>query len=74
VQLGWKASTGATRYYVYQGTSPGGEGATPLGYVTGTSAEVTGLSPFSTYYYTVKAYDAAGYSASSNEASATTGW
>ena len=74
VQLSWKASSGATRYYVYQGTSPGGESSTALGYVTGTSAEVTNLYPFSTYYYTVKAYDAAGYSASSNEASATTGW
>lgn len=72
--LKWGASKGATRYYVYMGSSPGGESSSALGYVTGTSAEVTNLNPFTTYYFKVKAYDSAGLSPASNEASATTGW
>ncbi|MDR3416818.1 MAG: protease pro-enzyme activation domain-containing protein [Nevskia sp.] len=72
--LSWHASSGATRYYVYMGTSPGGESSTALGYVTGTSAEVIGLNPFTRYYFKVKAYDASGLSPYSNEASAVSGW
>lgn len=72
MNLSWGASTGATRYYVYMGTTAGGESSTALGYVTGTSAEVTGLSTNTTYYFKVKAYDSKGYSAYSNEASAKT--
>jgi chitodextrinase len=72
--LSWNASKNATRYYVYVGTSPGGESSTSIGYVTGTSAEVTNLDPYTTYYFKVKAYDSAGYSPYSNEASATTSY
>ncbi|MBV8062208.1 MAG: fibronectin type III domain-containing protein, partial [Nevskia sp.] len=72
VILNWNASSGATRYYVYMGTSPNGESSPPLGYVTSPGAEVTGLSQYAKYYFKVKAYDSAGYSAYSNEASATT--
>jgi len=70
--LNWNASSGATRYYVYMGTKSGGESATALGYVTSPGAEVTGLSTYTTYYFTVKAYDSKGYSAASNQASAET--
>jgi kumamolisin len=72
VILNWNASAKATRYYVYAGTSSHGESSTPLGYVTSPGAEVTGLSQYATYYFEVKAYDSAGYSPYSNEASATT--
>jgi chitodextrinase len=71
--LNWSASSGATRYYIYLGLASGGESATPLGYVSGTSVEVVGLSPRTKYYFKVKAYNAAGYSAYSNEASAVSG-
>lgn len=72
VNLNWNASTGATRYYVYMGTTSHGESSTALGYVTSPGAEVTGLTQNKKYYFEVKAYDSAGLSPYSNEASATT--
>jgi chitodextrinase len=56
VSLAWDASTdnvGVTGYQVYQGT-------TKVADVTGTSADVTGLTPGTGYTFTVKAEDAAG--------------
>lgn len=49
-------------YDVYQATSPGGETfTTPTKTVTGTTTTtITGLSPNTTYYYVVRAKDAAG--------------
>jgi hypothetical protein len=68
VSLAWNASTdnvGVTAYDVYRGTS--------VTTVTGTTATVSGLSPNTTYQFTVKARDAAGNaSAASNQVSATT--
>ncbi len=54
--LSWNASTdnvGVTGYDVFQGN-------TNLGTVTGTSANITGLSPSTAYSFKVRAHDAAG--------------
>lgn len=54
--LSWNASTdnvGVTGYDVFQGT-------TNLGSVTGTSANITGLTPSTAYSFKVRAHDAAG--------------
>ncbi len=54
--LSWNASTdnvGVTGYDVYQGN-------TSLGTVTGTSANITGLSAATAYSFKVRAHDAAG--------------
>ena len=76
VSLSWTApvSDGGTPisgYNVFMGTSPGTEGANPLNPspVSGTSYTVTGLAD-GVYYFTVKAVNAIGSSAPSNEASA----
>ncbi|GEQ84799.1 hypothetical protein ULMS_03070 [Patiriisocius marinistellae] len=56
VTLSWNASTdntGVTGYDVYQGTSN-------LGTVTGTSANITGLTAATAYQFRVRAKDAAG--------------
>ena len=72
VTLGWTASAGATSYNVYRGTTSGGESTTPIATgVTGTSYADTAVTNGTTYYYTVKAINAGGTSAASNEASAT---
>ncbi len=69
VDLSWTASTdnvGVTGYDVYQNN-------TKIGTVTGTSAQVTGLTPATTYSFYVKAKDAAGnVSAASNTVTVTT--
>lgn len=56
LSLSWNASTdnvGVTGYDVFQGSSN-------LGTVTGTSANITGLSPATAYSFKVRAHDAAG--------------
>ncbi|HLT49990.1 MAG TPA: M4 family metallopeptidase [Aequorivita sp.] len=56
LSLSWNASTdnvGVTGYDVFQG-------ATNIGSVTGTSANITGLSPSTAYSFKVRAHDAAG--------------
>ena len=68
--LAWSASSGATSYNVYRGTSAGGEGTTPITSVTTTSYTNTGLTNGTTYYYKVAAVNSAGTSGLSNEASA----
>ncbi len=73
VSLAWTAPVGSvTGYKVYRGTTPGGEGGSPIA-TPGTNAYTdTGLSAGTTYYYTVKATNTAGDSAASSEASTIT--
>jgi subtilase family serine protease len=72
VSLTWSASTGATGYNVYEGTTSSGEGTQPVqSGVSGTSATVSGLTNGKKYYFTVAAVDAGGVSSYSAEASAT---
>ena len=72
IGLSWTAPAGATSYNVYRGTTPGGEGASPVATgVTTTSFTDTGLTDGATYYYRVTAVNAGGESPESAEASAT---
>jgi hypothetical protein len=74
VDLSWSASAGATGYYVYRGTTPGGESGTPLNSspITGTTFSDTTVTPSQTWFYTVTAVNDGGASGPSNEANATT--
>lgn len=70
--LSWTASSGATSYNVYRGTSAGGESGTAIASgITTTSYTDTGLTNGTTYYYKVTAVNSVGTSGLSNEASAT---
>ena len=71
VGLAWGASTGATSYNLYRGTTPGGEAATPVATaISGTSYTNSGLTNGTTYYFKVAAVNTVGTSAKSNETSA----
>ncbi|MGO8672106.1 MAG: choice-of-anchor tandem repeat GloVer-containing protein, partial [Capsulimonadaceae bacterium] len=70
VALSWTASTGATSYKVYRGTTSGGEASTAIGTASTTAYTDTGLTNFVTYFYKVAAVNGGGISALSNEASA----
>lgn len=74
VTLSWSASSGTApiTYNIYRGTTPGGEGATPI--ATGVNALTYtdgGLTNGTTYYYEVSASNSAGASGKSGEANAT---
>jgi fibronectin type 3 domain-containing protein len=72
VSLHWSASTGATSYNVYRGTSAGGESTSPLATnVAGTSFVDPTVTNGTKYYYKVAAVSSGGTSGLSNEASAT---
>jgi hypothetical protein len=71
VGLTWTASTGATSYSIYRGTTSGGEATAAVGTSTTASFTDTGLTNGTTYYYTVTANDSAGTSAHSGEVHAT---
>jgi fibronectin type 3 domain-containing protein len=71
ISLSWSASTGATSYTIYRGTTSGGEGSTPYATgVTGTSYTDSSVTAGTTYYYTIVAVDSAGNSTASSEVSA----
>jgi len=68
IALGWQATGIATRYNIYRGTTPGGEGKTPYqSGVTGSIFTDASTSAGTTYYYKVTAVGLAGESAASNE-------
>ena len=69
--LSWTASSGATSYNIYRGTTAGGEGGTAIANVSGTTYTNTGLTNGTAYYYKVAAVNSAGTSGMSNEASGT---
>jgi len=71
VVLAWAASAGATSYNLYRGTSPGGQGTTPMRTgITALTVSDTGVKNGTRYYYKVAAVNASGASGQSNEASA----
>ncbi|GAB3345918.1 M66 family metalloprotease [Lysobacter tyrosinilyticus] len=72
VSLSWNAVSGARDYSVYQASTRGGQGATPVqSGISGTSVTLAGLSNGATYYFIVKAANATTTSAASNEVAAT---
>jgi len=70
VRVSWAASSGATSYSVFRSTTSNGQGTTPVGTVTGTSFNDSGLTNGTRYYYKVRAANAAGTSGLSAEVSA----
>ena len=72
VALSWTASTSATSYNVYRGTTAGGESTTPVASgIAATSYSDTSVTNGTKYFYKVAAVNAGGTSALSAEASAT---
>jgi Fibronectin type III domain len=72
VVLTWTASTGATSYNVYRGTTSGGESATAIATgIASPSYSDTGLTNGTAYFYKVAAVNSAGTGVQSSEASAT---
>ncbi|MEW5937690.1 MAG: hypothetical protein AB1665_07725, partial [Candidatus Thermoplasmatota archaeon] len=65
LDLSWNPATDATppiTYYIYRGTTPGGENfATPVGSTTLLTYRDSGLTEGTTYYYVVRARDGNGY-------------
>ncbi len=70
----WNGGSAITGYNVYKGTVSGGESSTPVNpsplSPSATSYSATGLTTGTRYYFIVKAINANGTSAASNEASA----
>lgn len=62
VQLSWKASSGATSYEVWRGTSSSTSSATKIGTVTSAGAVVTGGTAGKKYYFWIKAKNSHGTS------------
>ena len=76
VTLSWSAPTydggsQITGYNVYRGTTPGGEGSTPIATSESIIITDTAVTNGITYYYTVRAVNAIGPGIASSEASAT---
>lgn len=71
VSLAWDTVTSAVYYSLYIGTASGAYDPMPLATVTEVAYTATGLVNDTTYYFAVKAHNAADVSEYSNEASAT---
>lgn len=67
ITLTWPASTGATSYNIYRGTSSGGEGTTPIASTAGTTYTDRNLSTTPVYFYQITAVNSAGESARTTE-------
>jgi hypothetical protein len=67
VSLSWAPTPGATSYHIYRGTAAGGEGATPIATVTGTSYTDTNVTGTPIYFYEITAVNSAGESPRSEE-------
>lgn len=65
VILTWNKVASSARYYVYYSTSRSGSYKS-LGYTTGNSVAVNGLTPGRTYYFKVRAYTGGSYTGYSN--------
>ncbi len=66
IALEWNSVEGAEKYYIYESSSQDGT-YNEIDNVTGTTANITGMTPGETYWFKVKAYsEAAGYSDFSN--------
>jgi len=73
IVLTWAGVVGASSYNIYRGTTAAGESATPIAQgISSTGYIDPGLAGGSTYFYVVRAVNAAGTSAASGEASAQT--
>jgi fibronectin type 3 domain-containing protein len=70
IMLSWAASSDATGYYVKRSTTTGGS-YTQVSTQSGLSWTDTGVTNGTKYFYVVSAYNSAGQSANSAEASAT---
>jgi len=71
ITVGWGFVMGATGYYIFRSTSTAGI-YTLIGYSMATSYTDNSLSPGTTYYYRVAAYDGENIGSQSGFASATT--
>jgi hypothetical protein len=71
IHLSWTASPGALSYRVYRSTTKGSGYAQIASGITGTTYDDVGVTPETTYYYVVRAFNLA-ESTNSNEASALT--
>ena len=72
LSLNWTASNGANAYNIFEATTSGAEGATPLLSGWGsTSYPLKGLTPGRQYFFTVTATNAGGSSSPSAQASVT---
>lgn len=71
VTLSWTAASGAASYSVFAGSAAGAEAATAVqSGIAATSTVISGLTGGATYFFVVRAVDAAGSSPASNEATA----
>jgi fibronectin type 3 domain-containing protein len=71
ITLNWTAAPGAFYYRVYQGVTTGGESTSPVkGGITGTTTNITGLAPGTTYYFKLAASANGVAGPQSNEANA----
>jgi fibronectin type 3 domain-containing protein len=71
ILLQWGYESTATSYRVYRGTTPGGEGATPLATVTSPTYTDAAVTSGTTYYYEFTALSSGGESARTAEFHAT---
>ncbi|HEX9335305.1 MAG TPA: discoidin domain-containing protein [Pseudonocardiaceae bacterium] len=67
ITITWPASTGATSYNIYRGTSSGGEGNTPIASTSSTTYTDRNLSSTPVYFYQITAANSAGESARTPE-------